>query len=295
MPESTGAAPRPESFFLRAWRRRWVRWTAIAIAVLAPAGALGGRAGWTYIKTDPSFCTSCHLMKAPAEAWRHSAHKDVACQTCHRADIFEEMALGYAAFIEGAETVRPHTKLDIRICEECHVSNDARWKQIAKTPGHRVHFAQREIDCYACHVRGVHEFKADTEQCLRCHGKDHLKLEKMETLHCLGCHDFLGKKANKASANGPIPQASSCRACHPAEPASPAAATAAASPLPGKAAPVTRGHENSLGCHRPHGKPLEDPIDCIACHRGVLSSTSKHYKDERLEACRDCHKPHEAR
>jgi nitrate/TMAO reductase-like tetraheme cytochrome c subunit len=268
-------------------RRKILRVVLIALAVLVPAGTVGGMQTWKYIKTNPNFCQTCHLMKDAAEKWKHSVHKEVACQTCHRADIFEEARLGYEAFIHSPEKVPPHTKVNIAVCEECHVSADPRWKQIAATPGHRVHFVSRDISCLTCHVTRVHEFQADTSKCLQCHGQGKLKLEKMEKLHCLGCHDFLGK--DPANGGSLRPKAAKCRECH-----APSKEVVLATPLAGKPAPTWKGHEDCLGCHRPHGKALDDPIDCLSCHRKLLEPSSAHYKDERLgEKCRECHEPHQ--
>lgn len=282
---------------MKLWQRRWFRILAIALAVLVPCAAFAGIRGARYIRTDPQFCMSCHLMDGPAEKWRHSSHREVSCQTCHRVDIFEEAHLGYAAVIQRKTEIGPHAKVPPAICMECHVSQDPRWKQIAGTPGHGTHVARRGFACLDCHATRLHEFKADTAACLRCHGQGKLKLEKMETLHCLGCHDFLGKQGASM-----IPTASNCRQCHAAERDDTAAVATlfslAGKPasLVGKPAPVWKGHEDCLGCHRPHGKPLADPIDCLACHRKLLEADNKHYKDERLStACRECHEPHAAK
>jgi nitrate/TMAO reductase-like tetraheme cytochrome c subunit len=268
--------------------RRSVRALLVALALAVPAAAFAGARGWRYMKTNPDFCVSCHLMEGPAAAWRRSAHKAIACQTCHRADIFEEMRLGFAAFVERREEIGRHTKLDTIVCGECHASNDARWKQIAGTPGHKTHVGQRDISCLVCHATKVHDFAADTSRCVRCHGSDHLRLAKMEDLHCLGCHDFAGKRWSTL-----LPAREHCRECHPEPAAARRAAIVENGKTVGKAVHVQKGHGNCLGCHRPHGKPLDDPIDCLSCHRTMLDAGSKHYRDERLTSCRECHEPHE--
>src|SRR5437764_8652077 len=105
---------------MRLWQRRWFRITVIALAVTIPCAALAGVQGFHYVRTNPKFCVSCHLMEDAADKWRHSAHKDVSCQTCHRADIFEEMKLGYGSYIERKQEVGPHAKVPKTVCMECH-------------------------------------------------------------------------------------------------------------------------------------------------------------------------------
>jgi nitrate/TMAO reductase-like tetraheme cytochrome c subunit len=270
--------------FGRLWARRRVRVALIVAAAALPV--LGGGAAWGFhfIRTDPRFCMSCHLMAEPAERWGRSVHKDLACQKCHRADIFEEARLGYAAFIERRREIGPHSRLPASICRECHMSDDPRYKQVSDTAGHRTHVLARGSGCLECHATRVHEFKADVASCARCHGAEKVRIAKMETLHCLGCHDFL------AATPKPMPDAAKCRTCHPADPA---AALAPRDPAhAGRAVPVGKGHDDCLGCHRPHGAALEDPVDCLRCHKALLDPKSAHYKDERLETCTDCHVPH---
>ena len=274
-----------KGFFRRLWTRKWVKVTVTILAVVTPIAAYAGVRGWNYMKTDPTFCVKCHLMGPAGEKWKHSVHKEVACQTCHRANIFQEMQFGYAAFIERKREIGRHSKLDIAICQECHgTKEDKTFSKIATTPGHATHFVLRDISCLVCHVQKLHEFQPDTNACLRCHGKGKLQLEKMSTLHCLGCHDFAGERSSSL-----IPTAARCRECHPTE----RPAGAVLTTLDGKAVTVLKGHDNCLGCHKPHGKPVDDPVDCLGCHRKLLDSSSKHFKDERLQKCNECHTPHE--
>lgn len=309
-PGSAAAPPAPKK------ARRWLRRIFIALLVLVPIASVAGAKGWKTIKTDPQFCVSCHLMEHAGEVWKTSAHKDIICQTCHRADIFEEAKFGFNAYIMRAKEVPPHAPLDIKICAECHVSNDPKWKQVAATAGHREHFAERDVSCLHCHVTKLHEFGADPKACTGCHGEGKLQLSDMSKLHCLGCHDFL--KTDGGDKASLIPTPARCRECHPAvaseEPpaaasapataAAPATATAAGpngaakkerlaeTKLLAKAAPTGKGHDDCMGCHDPHGKKLEDPVGCLKCHVKLLAASNVHYKDERLQSCFDCHHPH---
>jgi nitrate/TMAO reductase-like tetraheme cytochrome c subunit len=261
---------RVRAFFGRLWAKRWARTALIAFAVLVPIGTAGGVAGFRYIKTDPDFCVKCHLMDTPGEKWKHSAHKDVICQTCHRANIFEEAEMGFNAFVVRPKEVRPHAKLSITICQECHMSDDKRWKQIGSTPGHAGHFVGRGISCLDCHVQKLHEFAPSVNACKRCHDSKEMHLEKMEDVHCFKCHDFLGKITNKL-----VPSTATCRQCH----------TEQKNPIP-------KGHDDCTDCHKPHGDKHKDPIDCLQCHTKLLAPTERHFKDWRLQNCRTCHEPH---
>ncbi|HVY62684.1 MAG TPA: cytochrome c3 family protein [Planctomycetota bacterium] len=281
---------------MRLWQKKWFRITVIAALVAIPVAVFAGVEQFHYIHTNPKFCMGCHLMEDAAEKWKHSAHKDVACQTCHRADLFEEARLGYGSYILRLQEVGPHAKVPKEICMECHVSKDPKWKQIASTPGHATHMAKRGLECLQCHVTKVHAFKADTEQCLRCHGAGKVTMGKHDELQCLACHDFLGKRDGGATE---IPTAATCRQCHaPEKPKDGGEVAQAPAPVPGglhagKAAPVWKGHEDCLGCHKPHGKKLEDPIDCLRCHQKLLDPENKHFKEERLNVgCKECHQPH---
>lgn len=279
------------AFLQRIWARRGIRIALIAGAIVLAAGAAAAVPGWRYIKTDPDFCVRCHLMAEPAEKWRRSAHRNVACQTCHRADIFEEARLGWAAFIERKKEISPHARVPISICGECHLSEDPRWRQIAATPGHREHFGERGLSCLECHAVKVHEFAATTESCGRCHSGQRVALKEMETTHCFACHDFAGKRG----AVELLPAAATCRECHPASAARPVPASEVVAAAKATPAPVGKGHEDCLQCHKPHGAKLRDPVDCMACHLKVLDPQNPHYKDERLQGCLECHAPHEAR
>lgn len=270
--------------------KRWFKWLVLAIVLCAAFTAYAGRAGWRYVKTNPNFCSTCHLMERAHTRWETSAHKNVACQTCHPANVFEEMALGWAAMIERPDEVRPHTKVDVRVCRSCHVTDKPGWKQISNTPGHKAHVVERELNCLECHARELHRFKADTEQCKRCHGKDRLKLRKMADLHCLGCHDFKGEFGPRKSLRA---DKHDCRRCHAAaEGEAPEIVKLGHPEEKGKAAPVWKGHEDCLGCHKPHDDPIRVPADCLRCHKSLLEGGA-HLRDERLTDCLECHPPHE--
>jgi len=270
--------------------RRWVKVAAVLLVFAGAFSAYAGRLGWRYVKTNPNFCSTCHLMEDAHTRWQKSVHKGVACQTCHPASVFEEMGLGWAAMIERPDEVPAHTKVDPRVCRSCHVSESSRWKQISDTPGHKAHVVDRELACLECHARELHHFKADTEQCKRCHGKDKLKLRKMADFHCLGCHDFTGKYGARTSLRA---DKHDCRRCHASAEGEAAEIAKLGHPEEqGKAAPVWKGHEDCLSCHHPHGDPISVPTDCLRCHKELLEGGA-HLADERLTECTECHAPHE--
>ena len=291
-PAGSSPQPAPRSRLRRLLASRRLRVTLIVVAILAVAGSAAGAKGFHYVKTDPGFCAgTCHIMAPAADAWAHGPHKDVICQECHRADIFQEARLGWIALIERPEEVGPHTKLDARICAECHLSNDEKWRQVGATPGHRAHVVEKGLGCLECHVTKLHQFGADTAACERCHGADKLRLKKMSQLHCLGCHGFIGETGAEPTL---IPEPSKCQGCHVEKADATPAIAATAPDLVGKPALVAEGHRACLGCHRPHGEPLDDPIDCLRCHRKLLEG-GEHLSDERVTDCVGCHEPHSGR
>lgn len=284
--------------------KRWVKIALIVIAIAIPASAYGGFRGWRYIKTDPNFCVSCHLMKDAFERWEKSAHKDVACQTCHQADIFEEMRFGFVWLIKDPDEVGAHTKLNAQVCRECHIQDEERWTKLKDSPGHGGHFKRLQGECLQCHVtKAVHSFEPDMAQCQRCHTRQMPKGHEITELHCFGCHDFVGRLAGATEATGLISQVAAdqkegrafhvaCRTCHVAQEGDPVPIVVAGySKHAGKPVFTHKGHEDCVGCHQPHGGKLDDPIGCLECHRSLLEG-GRHLADERVSECLACHEPH---
>lgn len=241
----------------------------------------GGSYGYWAYQGKNDFCASCHIMGPAHVAWQQSAHRDVECKTCHAADAFTRAKFGLS-WVLGAKEVGPHSKLDTGVCKSCHESDDARWKQIAGTRGHRVHNERARLACLECHARTVHKFEPEVQRCRECH-TERLILPKMAKAlaeetggkECFACHKFAVK--DSASLQ---PQRPDCIACHQAMEVPPARESG--EPF----------HADCRGCHTVHTPPRSDPALCIGCHTAVLATDGKHVADGRLEKCTECHEPH---
>ena len=65
----------------------------VLMFVVSAAGIAIGVKYTRYIRKDPEYCNSCHLMKGVFSEWASSDHKSVACQECHKLTVFEQDAL----------------------------------------------------------------------------------------------------------------------------------------------------------------------------------------------------------
>ena len=72
--------------------KRWLAGGVIAGSFAVLLGLLGGVGtftfgygqGWSYLSSDPTSCTNCHIMQDHFNAWQNSSHGHVAvCNDCH--------------------------------------------------------------------------------------------------------------------------------------------------------------------------------------------------------------------
>jgi nitrate/TMAO reductase-like tetraheme cytochrome c subunit len=260
------------AFLLRHWK------VVAVIAMVMMAGA--SYAGWrvyNYIEHDPTFCTSCHLMKDPFERWSESGHKDVNCHTCHPGNMINNLRQLYLTATNSRDRVEEKAEVPREICSGCHLSNDPEWKQVEATVGHKIHAVDNKIDCITCHGAGVHEFVPTDEMCRKCHGDLKIAFEKMNTNHCTTCHKFLAKGRESL-----VPQIEDCAECHTRQVGAPPAIDAGWHP-----------DQPCSMCHPVHDKPLAEaePVErtglavtCEKCHEQVVPTSH--------DSCRDCHPPH---
>lgn len=136
------------------------QWFTPGRRVLVLAGlfvvGLFALSGFTRAVHGPSFCASCHVMKAASVAMERSVHADVPCLACHEGSGLLG-ALAYAPSLarESIDSLvgfgAGKGMLAARPCSDCHGSALAPGESAAKTehPGAKA-------DCRACHGRVVH-------------------------------------------------------------------------------------------------------------------------------------------
>ena len=253
-------------------RRRTV---AILVTVATTGAAIAGVVGWRayhYVEDDPRFCTTCHLMETAYSKWQTSVHREVGCHACHVQSTAENLDQLWKYVTLRPKTVGKHAAVDYTRCGACHLSQDPRWKQVAETAGHRVHFGRLGLQCVGCHSTGVHQFVRPVDACGTCH-TEQVKATGMASFHCTTCHDFLAADHDLAD-----PRRRDCLACHES----------------------MQVHEERFAvdapmrfpcqtCHDPHRRPLPTVADCVRCH---------HVRDFGLHAlpvhddCMSCHRSH---
>ena len=296
---------------LIAWVIRHWRIVAALTFMFFCASAYAGWRMYDYIEHDPTFCTSCHLMKDPFERWSQSGHKDVNCHTCHPGNMVNNLKQLYLTATNSRDRVEEKAEVAREICASCHLSDNEKWKQIASTIGHKVHAIDKEIDCVTCHAAGVHQFIPNDQMCRNCHADLKIAFEKMGRNHCTTCHKFLAKGRDSL-----LPRIEDCAECHARQVGGPPAIDAGwhpdqpcsmCHPVHDRAAvvdPVERdglavtcekcheqvvpvSHEKCRDCHPAH-TAFDPKKQCVTCHEDRQQAILPPWKHE----CGDCHRPH---
>ncbi|MGK5085712.1 hypothetical protein WDW37_20680, partial [Bdellovibrionota bacterium FG-1] len=249
----------------------------IAGSILGLTGLVIAWRGFHYIEHDPKFCTSCHTMGAAFTLWEKSAHKNVECHACHKADIASNLHQLWFYTTRRPDEVSKHAFVDKSTCLSCHTKegNKSKWNQIMETGGHKFHVGQRNIECIQCHAVSVHKFRPKEDLCVGCHKTTTLAAAgKMAEMHCLQCHNFTVADAKMTLR----PDRSACLECHESM------------KIKQEVFPKDAPMQWACGeCHKPHKKMIIGKNDCKGCHADVkkgIHSISSHTE------CLDCHKPH---
>lgn len=239
--------------------------------------AYGGYRLYLFTEYDPNFCASCHIMEKAWETWAAGPHKKLHCKACHSQDILTRARIVWSWTINKTEEVPPHTLLDKRVCEKCHIARSERWVQMKNTAGHMVHVTKANIQCLACHYPSLHNFEPEVIDCLRCHDKARINIGEMKDLHCTTCHNFLAKGKGEEL----MPLRGLCLECHEDM------------QIKNETFPKNGSMEFECAkCHKPHTKPFLDFSDCLACHIEITESKD-HFNHKALTGCVKCHKPHD--
>jgi cytochrome c nitrite reductase small subunit len=142
---------------------------ALAIAVVAALGVLGGLGAFTfgygdgaaYLKNDPAACANCHIMREQYDSWTHSSHESVAT------------------------------------CNDCHLPHDFTGKWITKADNGFFHSLAFTTDDFHEPIQIKDRNRRVTQgACLHCHSEyvnQMLPVERGgDVLRCIHCHDDVG-------------------------------------------------------------------------------------------------------
>lgn len=191
-------------------------------------------------------CESCHSTKGWSEIkFDHDKdtkfslkgkHKDVACRSCHRGDIYKDKLKMDCFSCHRQDDV--HNGQEGQKCERCH-SEEGWIKEVdfdhglTKFPLLGVH---NSVSCEECHVTS--SFKDAKKACLTCHQDDDTHKGK------------LGEK---------------CEACH-----NPNDWRTWQFDHDKQTDFKLKGAHEKVHCHDCHNKPVKDkielPMDCYSCH-----------------------------
>jgi cytochrome c nitrite reductase small subunit len=92
--------------------------------------------GYSYLMSDPTTCTNCHVMQANYDSWQHSSHAHVAvCNDCHlphhlfgklvtEADngFFHSLAFTLENFHEPIQIKPRNRRVTQNACLHCHAT-----------------------------------------------------------------------------------------------------------------------------------------------------------------------------
>lgn len=249
---------------------------AILVVLLVGVGFAGFRA-YNYIEHDANFCASCHLMATAWETWKKGPHNKFNCHVCHQQNIQDRVRIVWSWATSNIKNVPPHTKLNRRVCEECHLNDTTKWPQISKTAGHDIHVGRNKLECLSCHLPSLHAVKPTTQECVNCHSTASANIGGMKAFHCTTCHKFTAKN----NGQGLKPEKQTCLGCH------------SGISFKGETFPEHGPMQYECSaCHKPHSRPLLQFSDCLSCHPQIAEDR-RHFEQKALTNCVTCHKPHD--
>jgi trimethylamine-N-oxide reductase cytochrome c-type subunit TorC len=245
----------------------------ILILLISTILMVKGYQFYKYTKTEPAFCSTCHLMEEGFRDWRKSKHSHIICQRCHQLSLLEENKLLIAFTLKGSwKAPQEHGAIKPwQSCLDCHMQEAAQGSRTLRSSyGHARHVFMQDISCEACHIGNIHNFGADSRLCQKCHKDKLVHGMGMAGLYCLNCHNFAEPKDKMVTQQR-------CFRCH------------SNVPTEGVMARV-----KCFDCHRPHGRLKIESKDCLGTCHGNETRVGRHGKHLRLTPleCIDCHKPH---
>ena len=208
----------------RPWyRRAWFAWMVVvviaAIVVVAlvwPVAAMN----------DHTYCSSCKAMKPEAASLALSAHKGIACSTCHMPSgvshqigwRLREARNVWADYLNMPTTPQKGSIPSNAACLSCHPLSKIPDETNGVRMNHAEHLA-RNLNCVDCHNTVSHKLPGQTSgvsmvTCLMCHSE-----QGTAPSDCSFCHpappkskhapDFMTEHGRQALAD---PQ--QCQRCH---------------------------------------------------------------------------------
>lgn len=273
----------PEQLERRRQRRRLARrvwWTTILGGVIASWVAL-------YVGTSANlYCANtCHAMLGPAEQWRKSPHRNVACVRCHEGAPLQAFVTGSVSrarslYYQLAERDAAGTQVPSTRCLSCHAAILER----AVTTQRAVKVSHAEpieagAACSDCHRAQGHAkgtLSAGMPACLPCH--DGVRASAAcETCHPKGIEAGLSTQIRTIGSAVRLPEKPTCDGCHPQDTCD--ACHGLRMPHPDDydrpqrhARPAAFDGKLTL-CYRCHA-----PTDCLACHRDLTSPHGPDWK-----------------
>jgi nitrate/TMAO reductase-like tetraheme cytochrome c subunit len=180
----------------------------VALAILIVLGVAGGAAMW-HVSASPQFCNSCHIMRPYVEAWKASAHADVACVECHYPPglrdtlrVKFQAVTQVAKWATGTYSSKPFAEVEDASClrSGCHATSALRAEgPLTFRRGVRFDHARhldtaamgRQLRCTSCHAQIVVErhFEVAETACFTCHFKATKNGRELTPVGgCTGCH-----------------------------------------------------------------------------------------------------------
>jgi cytochrome c nitrite reductase small subunit len=111
---------------------------AVMLGILFGVGlfTFGYGKGYSYVMSNPTSCTNCHVMQANYDSWQHSSHRHVAvCNDCHlphhllgklltEADngFFHSLAFTLENFHEPVQIKPRNRRVTQNACLHCHAT-----------------------------------------------------------------------------------------------------------------------------------------------------------------------------
>ncbi|HEY3348076.1 MAG TPA: NapC/NirT family cytochrome c, partial [Nitrospirota bacterium] len=245
------------------------------VVIIAVVGFLIGLKYDRYIKNDPDYCNSCHLMKKQYDDWGVSDHKTVTCQQCHKLGTLEQNSLLIKTIIYGTTKVKQEhgRKLPWKSCADCHWELDKQGEDLSRQSF--GHFRHKFLECLNCHPIANHNFPPDVSACSKCHRDKSVHGTGMKGLSCIDCHIFSMREGTER--NRVIPTRKRCMRCHENTMSQD---FPAGSPMLGL---------ECFECHKPHSSIIPDDGLCLNCHGRKLKDMGHLVHNM---ACKTCHKPH---